>query len=580
MRWNRFFIDQHRHEASDSKRQDRKIQKKPVPTIFQLFFVMILFSGSGFAGAQWIRAEDAAANLQKSNPESPRVTFNQDIAALVHEKCAGCHRTGQSAPFPLLTYQDVATRAETIEAVINAGYMPPWKPVNHDVVFANSRELSRTEKDKLRQWIADGKPRGDGVAPATPPFVDGWQLGKPDRVVKMQGRFEVPPSGPDIYRSFVFPIQLPKDKWIKAIDYRPLAKGSVHHALFFIDTDGAARRMDGSDGKPGIAGMRFLASGTENAGGPKRDLLRFVPSLSQLGQFRSGQTFPTLATALSKGLGGYAPGRSASRLPGDLALQLPAGSDIVVQTHFHPSGKAEIEEGELGLYFADRAPSRKIVPIQIPAMFGAGVGLQVPAGERNYKIGESFRLPIDTELISVAAHAHYICRTAKLTARLPNGETLVLLQIDDWDLDWQDQYLFETPIPLPAGTVLTSELTYDNSTDNPENPNSPPVAIRWGRESGDEMGSITVQAVARDAEDEKNLESAVGQYFFTSLTQGDVVDVLMQLDTNRDGGLQKIEAPPRLAQRFSILDANGDQRLDRQELGFIRNILERLKEAR
>ena len=580
MRWNRFFIDLNRSDASDSKRQNRKTQKKPEPAIFQLFFVMILFSGFGLTGTQWIRAEDAVASLQKSKPESHCVTFNQDIATLVHEKCAGCHRTGQSAPFPLLTYQDVAKRAETIEAVIDAGYMPPWKPVNHDVVFANSRELSRAEKDKLRQWIADGKPSGAGIAPTPPPFVDGWQLGKPDRVVKMQGRFEVPASGPDIYRSFVFPIQLPEDKWIKAIDYRPRAKESVHHALFFIDTDGAARRIDGSDGKSGIAGMRFLAGGTENAGGSKRDLPRLRSAISQLGRFQSGQTFPTLATALSKGLGGYAPGRTAAWLPGDLALRLPAGSDIVVQTHFHPSGKAEIEEGELGLYFADRAPSRKIVPIQIPAMFGAGVGLRVPAGERDYKIGESFRLPIDTELISVAAHAHYICRTAKLTARLPSGETLVLLQIDDWDLDWQDQYPFETPIPLPAGTVLTSELTYDNSADNPENPNSPPVAIRWGRESGDEMGSITVQAVARDAADEKTLESAVGQYFFASLTQGDVVDVLMQLDTNRDGGLQKIEAPPRLAQRFSVLDANDDQKLDRQELEFIRDILKRLKEAR
>ncbi len=580
MRGNRSFIDLNRSDASDSKRKDIKLRKKPVPRISTLFFVMILFYGFGLAGTQSIHAETAVANLQKSNPESPRVTFNQDIAAMVHEKCAGCHRRGQSAPFPLLTYEDVAKRAETIEAVIDAGYMPPWKPVNHDVAFANSRKLSRAEKDNLRQWIADGKPRGDGGAPTVSPFVDGWQLGKPDLVVKMQGRFEVPASGPDIYRSFVFPIQLLEDKWIKAIDYRPLASGSVHHALFFIDSDCAARQVDGRDGKPGISGMGFLASRAETTHEPKTGFSRFGLALAQLNRFRSDQTFPPLETALSRGLGGYAPGRTAARLPGDLALRLPAGSDIVVQTHFHPSGKTEVEEGELGLYFADHAPSRKIMPIQIPAMFGAGVGLRVPAGERDYKISESFHLPIDTELISVAAHAHYICRTAKLSARLPSGETRVLLQIDDWDLDWQDQYPFKTPILLPAGTVLTSELTYDNSADNPENPNSPPIAIRWGRESGDEMGSITVQAVARDEADEKNLESELARYIFNSLTQGDVVDVLMQLDTNRDGGLQKTEAPPRLAQRFTILDANGDQRLDRQELGFIRNILERLKEAR
>ena len=542
-----------------------------------LFILMLLISALGLTRAQSARGENDLVG--GSTTALPPVTFNRDIGPLVHRKCADCHRAGQSAPFPLLKYQDVANRAKTIDAVIDAGYMPPWKPVNHDVVFADSRALSRIEKEKWKQWLAVGKPRGGGPEPIAPSYVDGWQLGQPDLVVRMQGSFEVPASGPDIYRSFVFPVRLPEDKWIKAIDYRPLAKGSVHHALFFADA-GVAQRMDGSDGKPGIAGMRFLASGTGASGGQKEDLLPLRQALSKLRKFQSGQTFPPMATALSRGLGGFAPGRTPARLPGDLALRLPAGNDIVVQTHFHPSGKVETEAGKLGLYFAKMAPTRKIIPIQIPAMFGAGIGLRIPVGARDYNIEESFTLPVPTELISVSAHAHYLCRQAKLTAQIPNGKALVLLHIDDWDLDWQEQYRFKTPIVLPAGTVLTSELVYDNSADNPKNPNSPPREVRWGRESDDEMGSITVQAVAVDTTSEEKLESAVGQYFFASLTQGDVIDLLMQLDTNRDGGLQKAEAPPRIARSFSILDANGDQRLDRQELGFLRNVVEQLKGTR
>jgi hypothetical protein len=158
----------------------------------------------------------------------------------------------------------------------------------------------------------------------------------------------------------------------------------------------------------------------------------------------------------------------------------------------------------------------------------------------------------------------------KLTAGLPNGKSIVLLHIDDWDLDWQDQYMFEQPVDLPAGTVLTSELIFDNSSDNPENPFDPPQEIRWGRGSNDEMGSVTLMTVATRRQDNARLQESLRQYFVKSLvnrSSADLIEMLMQLDNNRDGKLQRSEAPPRLDSAvFGFLDANKDGALTVAEL--------------
>ena len=494
--------------------------------------------------------------------ENLSVTFNKDIAPIIYDKCIGCHRPGQTGPFSLVTYKDIAKRAKTIDAVIDSGYMPPWKPVNHEIEFTNDRRLSKDQKQKLKDWIAAGKPKGEGDPPAPPKFSDGWTLGKPDVVVEMRKGFEVPATGKDIYRSFVFPLALKEDKWVKAIEYRPTATSAVHHAIFFSDPTGNARKMDGSDGKAGIEGMGFLALGGDAAQAADSGRGGFFRNFRG-GQNQQGASRSNAATA---GLGGYVPGSTPSRLPGDLALPLPAGSDIVIQTHFHPSGKPETEKGKLAIYFGDKEPSQKIVDIQVPALFSLGKGLKVPAGEANYKIQESYTLPTDIKLISVGAHAHYICRAVTMTAKLPDGKKKDLLKIDDWDLDWQDRYYFKKPIVLPAGTEISTELVYDNSANNPENPNSPPKEIRWGRQSGDEMGSASLQVIAAEESDRPELESNIRRYVVQSLTQGNFVDLLMQLDTNRDGGLQRDEAPPGMLRRFDMLDRNGDGKVVPKEL--------------
>ncbi len=498
---------------------------------------------------------------------SRKVTFSHDVAKIIHSRCVSCHRSGQNGPFELVTYDDVKSHASTIAAVIESGYMPPWKPVATGIEFANHRSLSSEERMAIESWIASGCPQGDASeTPKPPEFPNGWSLGQPDLIVRMSEPFQVPASGPDIYRSFVFPVNLPDDKWIKAMELRPTARTAVHHALFFADEAGQRRTKD-KDGQPGFRGMSFLGSrGT--------DILERGPD------------------RLARGLGGYVPGTTPNRLPGDLARLLPKGCDIVMQTHFHPSGKAETEQAELALYFTDQPPSHLLTSIQLPPVFGAGAGIQVPAGEANYRIEDRYTLPIDVLAHEIGGHAHYICREMTMTARLPDGKELTLLQIDDWDLDWQDQYAFAQPIALPKGTELKAVIVYDNSANNPENPYSPPRQISWGRESNDEMGSITLLTTAVNERERPELESQMrersrealksrvrGQMGSLSmLSSGGRLGngILKLLDRNRDGKLQESEMPERSRDRMlEFLDRNDDGVIDQSEIDQSRDILQR-----
>jgi hypothetical protein len=484
--------------------------------------------------------------------DTESVDFAKDIAPVIHEKCSNCHRKGQPGPFDLLTYQDVRNRAATIQAVLHDGYMPPWKPVSTQLRYANDRRLTTQEKELFDAWIEAGMPAGDLDSLEKPDFSSEWSLGEPDLVVKMQGQFEVPASGPDVYRSFVFPIQLAKDQWIKAVELKPSAKGAVHHALFFIDSSGEARKLDGRDGKAGISGMSFLRGTSQGSTG-------------------------------NAGLGGYVPGAMPNKLPRDLAMLLPKGSDIVMQTHFHPTGKVESESATLGLYFADAPPSQQLNSLQLPPVFGRFANIDVPAGVSDYEIRDSMVLPVDVEVIQVSGHAHYICREMELRATLPGGEELDLLTIKDWDLDWQDQYQFQKPVVLPAGTTLDVRILYDNSADNPENPYSPPQRIAWGRESTDEMGSMILQVVANQESDRPQLEDALRSKLRDAVKEAsksralpagaslkDLAQregVVKRLDANGDGRLQWSEVPPVVRPRiFEMADLNGDRVIDQEEI--------------
>ncbi len=480
------------------------------------------------------------SHLHSEEAKPAEVTFHEHVAPVVYANCTSCHRPGEAAPFAFLTYEDVSRKARTILRVVEDGYMPPWHAAAGHLPFLDERRLSDGERDVVRAWVAADKPEGDpALNPGIPEFIDGWQLGEPDLVVSMKAGYQVPADGPDIYRNFVIPLELAEDKWVKAVELRPSARGVVHHSLFFLDDTGTARSLDGADGAPGFSGMGFRRSGS---------------------------------------LGGYVPGSTPRKWPKDYALPLPKGSDLILSTHFHPSGKAEVETTQVGLFFADAPPSKKLHHVQVPPAFGRMAGIDVPAGESDFKIEDTFELKSDALAIKVSAHAHYICDSMKMTATYPSGQDQVLLEIPDWDLDWQDDYYFAEEVLLPAGTVLKTEIWYDNSADNLDNPYNPPRRIKWGRESTDEMGSITLTVVAANAEEEADLQRSSRAAQRRALTQAigganrqTIVERLRghiaQLDRNQDQILQELELPQRLrGHLLATWDADNDRALSRAEL--------------
>ncbi len=402
------------------------------------------------------------------------VTFNKNIAPIIYHNCSSCHRPGEAAPFSLLSYSDVVKKAKTIGKVTVSHTMPPWKAEPASFAYRDERRLTDEQIAMIQTWVKDGMPEGnDADKPAPPKFASGWQLGEPDLVVEMPAAYHVPADGPDIYRNIAVPLGLADDKWITAIDMKPSARAVVHHVLYFADASGRAHEKPPQGKEPGFSGMR--------AGG------------------------------VSSPLGGWAVGAQPNFFPEGLALRVTKGSDLVVQYHFHPTGKPEAEKSLIGLYFAKEAPKRTLTRIQMPPHYSLFSGLDIPAGETNFVIRDSFTLPVAVDGVGVSAHAHYLAKQMKMTATLPGGEVKTLLLINDWDFAWQDKYYFKQFVQLPRGTRLDSEIHWDNSAANPRNPSSPPIRVAWGEESKDEMGSISLIAVAHKESEHPALRADIAR---------------------------------------------------------------------
>jgi mono/diheme cytochrome c family protein len=412
---------------------------------------MLLGSVAGFS------QQGGARRAQQSQPAT---TFAQTIAPILYENCVTCHRSGEAAPFPLISYEDAAKRGDLIAEVTGSKYMPPWHAAPGHGEFLGERRLTDAQIAAIDRWVKAGMPRGDASKmpklPAFPP--DGWRLGQPDLILEMPVGFDLPASGPDVFRNFVIPTNLTEDKWVRGIEFRPSARKVVHHALFAYVPGGQLAARDGADGRPGFGGMGAVGVGN--------------------------------ARADSRGLGGWAVGATPRMLPAGVAARLPKGSDFLLQMHFHLSGKPETEKSLIGIYFADKAPDKDLFSVELPALFGVGAGIDIPPGEKRYTIQDSFTLPGDVSIYSASAHAHYLAKEMKATATLPDGSTKPLIWINDWDFNWQDSYVYKSPFTLPKGTRIDVTLIYDNSADNPRNPISPPRRALWGEQSFDEMGMV------------------------------------------------------------------------------------------
>jgi hypothetical protein len=462
----------------------------------------------------------AAMSSQRAAAAKDSVTFTEDVAPIVFNNCTSCHRSGEAAPFTLMNYTDVKAHGKLIAAVTSAKRMPPWKAGPSDFEFKNARSLNESQIATIQKWVEAGMPEGDPAKmPKMPTFTNGWELGPPDLVVSMPEAYPVPAYGRDIYRNFVLPLNLKEDKWVRAIDFRPAARTVVHHSLFYLDDTGTARAEDAKDALPGydggMGGGLTLNARTGNLQSALGLQARGAQSTDPRTSGQDAGSLPDAGGSVSRvsgGLGGWALGARARALPDGLAYFVPKGSDLILSTHFHPSGKEEREASTVGLYFTDKAPTKKFTGVQLPPVFGALAGLDIPAGDKQYSIHDTFVLPVDVKAFGTGAHAHYIAKEMKLTATLPDGTAKNLLWIQDWDFAWQEQYAYKDYVLLPKGTRLDGTVTYDNSADNPRNPSNPPKRVTWGEQSTDEMGSVGIQVVAANEADLPALQQAYAQH--------------------------------------------------------------------
>jgi tetratricopeptide (TPR) repeat protein len=408
----------------------------------------------GHAAAPWSKELGTAAQ--------PQVTFAQDIAPILFHSCAPCHRPGEAAPFSLLTYADAKTHAHQIAAVTARRIMPPWLPAPDDPKFADDLRLSAEQISLIQAWVEQGAAEGDRSAmPPKPQFVEGWQLGQPDLIVKATQPFALPPGGSDTYWNFVFRSPVSQNRWLKAIEIRPGDKRLVHHANVLVDRGQTARLLEKQPGS-GFGGMELTI---ESEG--------FDPDSHFLF---------------------WKPGSAPYVEPEGMAIRLDKDNDLVLNTHLQPSGKHETLQPTLGLYFTDKPAT--LHPILLP--MENDVLLNIPPGDKDFLVSDDFTVPVDVDLLAIYPHAHYLGKDLQAFATLPDGTTKSLIHIARWDLNWQAVYRYAEPMLLPKGTTISMRFTYDNSADNIRNPNHPPQRVVAGNRASDEMAHLWLQVLPND----------------------------------------------------------------------------------
>jgi len=393
-------------------------------------------------------------------------TWAGDIAAIVHRSCTPCHRPGQPAPFSLRTFEDVYKKRAFVLEVVEDRYMPPWQPSHGE--FVGDRRMAAADIATLKAWVEAGAPRGDrSKEPAPPTYASGWQLGAPDLIVQMPDVLTVPASGPDLVRNFVVPVDVERMRFVAAVEILP-GNAAVHHAVLGVDRTRVSRQTDARDAAPGFPGMTLGAA---------------VPPD---GHFL-----------------GWTPGKSVRRSAGGMSWRLHPGDDLVLQLHAVPVGKVEQVQPKIGIWFTDQ-PMRQ--PYELVMLFSEQIDIE--PGDDDFVVRDHLVLPVPVQLHAIYPHAHYVCRRMRATATLPDQSVRTLFAIDDWDFDWQDDYRYRKPMLLPAGTRVAMEYVYDNSEANDNNPVRPLQRVRFGQESADEMGTLTLSLTVRNPQERDRLQLA------------------------------------------------------------------------
>ncbi|MFY9937228.1 MAG: tetratricopeptide repeat protein, partial [Silvibacterium sp.] len=392
--------------------------------------------------------------------EAP-VTFNRQIAPILYKYCTTCHHPGGGGPFSLLTFDDARRRGQQIMQVTASRYMPPWLPEHGYGDFEDERRLTSEEITLIQKWVSTGMARGEAAdAPPIPHYDETWTLGKPDLVLSVERPSTLPASGSDIFLNFVLPYPLNQTHYVRAMEIRPGTPQVVHHANVLIDRTASWRRQHPDNWRDGVPGMELIVD--------------------------AGNTFDPDSHFLF-----WKPDTPALVEPVGMPWRLDPGNDLILNMHLKPSGKPETVAAQIGLYFTATPPSKQPILLQLEH----DSALNIPPGAREFIVEDQLKLPVDVDVLGIYPHAHYLGKDLQAYAILPNGQKTWLIWIRNWDIDRQSVYRYRKPVFLPKGTTIHMHYIYDNSRENVHNPNDPPIRVRAGNRSVDEMGHLWLQVL-------------------------------------------------------------------------------------
>lgn len=364
--------------------------------------------------------------------QTPVPTFGRDILPLLQTHCQECHRPGEVAPMPLMTYAQARPWARAIRSSVLSGKMPPWFADPCCGKFANDRSLSASERDTIARWVDAGSKQGDPKqAPPPRVWAEGWNLpSQPDAVFAMPHAFTLPAKESVDYQYFIVPTGFTEDRWVTAVECKPSNAGVVHHAVIYLREPGQ----------------------TWTRGPTKADILTV-----------------------------YTPGATADVLPDGMAKLVKAGSDLVFEIHYTPNGKPATDLTRVGLIFAKTPPRKRVLTLQMTS-----TSFQIPPGDANHRVSVSGTLPNDALILSFLPHMHLRGKSFEYTMKGDDGHPITLLKVPHYDFYWQLSYKLAQPLLVKKGTRLEWIAYFDNSANNPRNPD-PTVGVSYGLQSTEEM---------------------------------------------------------------------------------------------
>jgi hypothetical protein len=384
------------------------------------------------------------ATLSAATNGASRTTFNKDVAPILQQHCQSCHRAGEPAPMPLLTYKEVRPWASAIKEAVALRKMPPWFADPHFGKWTNDRSLAKADIDTITRWVDSGAPEGDAKdAPVPVKFIDGWNIAQPDMVLEMPADYHVPAKGTIEYQYILVPGKFTEDKWVRMAEVRPGNRAVVHHVIAFARPPGSKWMKDAQPGVP------------------------YVPKKGEGGQ--------------GEFLVGFAPGVVPAVMEDGRAKLIKAGSDIIFQMHYTANGEEALDRSRIGLVFSKEPPKEQVYTL------AAGTNkFAIPAGDPNYQVDSKLELAHDVKVVAFLPHMHLRGKDFEYRVKYPDGHSETILRVPHYSFSWQLSYFPVKDLELPAGAVIECTAHFDNSANNPANPD-PTQVVRRGDQSWEEM---------------------------------------------------------------------------------------------